>query len=53
MGQEIEEAFAFDADDIKSKVTTPLLTYMAISGDVFKGVWEQILNITNLFHLSA
>jgi hypothetical protein len=42
----LEEAFGFDADDIMNQVTTPLLTFRAVSGEVFKDAQEQILNMS-------
>ena len=42
----LEGAFAIDADEIMNKVTTPLLTFRAVSGEVFEDAQMQILNMS-------
>ncbi|MDP2173563.1 MAG: hypothetical protein Q8J62_07285 [Candidatus Cloacimonadaceae bacterium] len=43
---EFEHLYAIDADDLMSKVTTPLLTFKSISGEVFKEAQLQVLNMS-------
>lgn len=46
LAEGLEGAFAFDADDIMNQVTTPLLTFRAVSGEVFEDAQVQILNMS-------
>lgn len=42
----LEAAFSIDADDLMSQVTTPLLTFKAVTGEVFEEAQLQVLNMS-------
>jgi len=42
----LEAALSIDADDLMSQVTTPLLTFKAVTGDVFEEAQVQVLNMS-------
>jgi len=46
MADGMEGSLAIDADEIMNKVTTPLLTFTQVSGDVFKEAQLQIMNMS-------
>ena len=46
MAAEMEALYAVDGDELLSKVTTPLLTFNAISGEMFSQAQVQILNMS-------
>lgn len=46
MADGMEGSLAIDADEIMNKVTTPLLTFSQVSGEVFKEAQLQIMNMS-------